>query len=118
MGWADHEPPDGFDAPTQGESSDILPSLNSKSIFRAGVEAERKRAKKQAKREAMEAERLGRLERLKQLTASSRTSPRWMMASPGRWTWFEYSAETGTLVDTGIEPRAGIPLPLQRPEGR
>jgi hypothetical protein len=77
------------------------------------------KAHKKARREKMEAERLGRLDRLRQMTASmTRTSPRWMMASAGRWTWFEYNAETGTLVDTGIEPVPGVPLPQQRPEGR
>jgi hypothetical protein len=76
------------------------------------------KARKKARRERMESERLARLERLKQLTTSTRTSPRWMMASAGRWTWFEYSAEAGTLVDTGIEPVPGVPLPQQRPEGR
>jgi len=120
MGFADHEPPAGWDAPpTQSGAGDILPSLNAKSIFNAGVMAERKRAKKQAKREAMEADRLARLDRLRQKTASNtRTSSRWIMGSPGRWSWYEYSAEAGTLVDTGITPIAGIPLPQQRPEGR
>jgi hypothetical protein len=119
MGWADHEPSGGFDAPTESGAGEILPKLNAKSIFAAGVAAERQRAKKQAKREAMEFDRLARLARLKKATASTtRTSSRWIMGSPGRWTWFEYSAESGSLVDTGIEPVAGVPLPQQRPEGR
>jgi hypothetical protein len=117
MGFADHEPPDGFDAPTQSGSGEILPSLNAKSIFAAGVTAERQRAKKQATREAMEAERLARLERLKQLTTSTRTSPRWMMID-SRWTWHEFSQGRGTFRDTGIEPVPGVPLAQQRPEGR
>jgi hypothetical protein len=79
----------------------------------AGNEA----ARKKAHREKLEAERLGRLERLRQLTSSTRTSPRWMQIS-GRWSWHEFSAERGAFVDTGIEPVPGVPLPQQRPEGR
>ena len=82
------------------------------------VAAERERTRKRLRREAMEAERLARLERLRQMTSSSTRSPRWIMAAPGCWTWFEYSAEAGTLVDTGIEPVPGVPLPHQQPEGR
>jgi hypothetical protein len=92
--------------------------LFARRLIEHGAAAERARAKKQARRERMESERLARLERLKQLTTSTRTSPRWMMASAGRWTWFEYSAEAGTLVDTGIEPVPGVPLPQQRPAER
>lgn len=79
----------------------------------AGNEADRKKAH----REKLEAERLGRLERLKALTTSTRTSPRWMMVG-GRWSWHEFSAERGAFVDTGIAPVAGVPLAQQRPEGR
>ncbi|SRR6266508_6437390 len=81
------------------------------------VAAERERTRKRLRREAMEVERLARLERLRQLTASARTSPRWMMVG-GRWTWHEYAAERGGFVDTGIAPVPGVPLPQQRPEGR
>lgn len=76
MGWADHEPPGGWDAPeTPSESGGILPT-HAKSIFAAGVAAEKARAKKAARREPMEADRLARLERLKEMTAGmTRTSP-------------------------------------------
>lgn len=119
MGWADHEPPGGWDAPETPIESGEIGSNKARKLFALGVQAERQRAKKKARREAMEADRLARLDRLQQMTAGmTRTSPRWMMASAGRWTWFEYSAERGTLVDTGIEPVPGVPLPHQRPEGR
>jgi hypothetical protein len=118
MGWADHEPPGGWDAPeNQGGSREILPSLSTKSIFAAGVAAERARAKKQAKREAREADRLARLDRLQAMTEYPRTGPRWMKTGRS-WTWHEWSTERGWWVDTGIEAKPGVPLPLQRPEGR
>lgn len=70
-------------------------------------------AKKKQRREAMEAERLGRLERLKHMTAYPRTGPRWMFVS-GRWTWHEWSTERGAFVDTGLLPVPGTPLTQQR----
>jgi hypothetical protein len=97
------------------EGLDNVVSINR--LVGKAVAAERERKRKRLRREAMEAERLARLDRLRQLTASARTSPRWMMVS-GRWSWHEYSAERGAFVDTGIEPAPGVPIAQQRPPGR
>jgi hypothetical protein len=67
----------------------------------------------QEKRDRKKQERLGRLERLKQMTAYPRTGPRWMFVS-GRWSWHEWSPERGAFVDTGVLPVPGTPLTEQR----
>jgi hypothetical protein len=117
MGWADHEPPGGWDAPETPIESGEIGSNKARNLFALGVQAERQRAKKKAWREAMEADRLARLQRLQAMTEYPRTGPRWMKTARG-WTWHEWSAERGWWVDTGIEPVPGVPLAQQRPTGR
>lgn len=93
------------------------PYLHEKTRKRVQAKAQKKRdteaAKKNARREAMEAERLGRLERLKQMTEYPRTGPRWMFVA-GRWSWHEWSQERGGFADTGVLPVPGTPLAQQR----
>lgn len=118
MGWADHEPPGGWDAPETPIESGEIGSNKARNLFALGVQAERQRAKKKARREAMEADRLARLQRLQQMTDYPRTGPRWMKSSARGWTWHEWSDEAAAFVDTGIRPLPGRPVAQQRPEGR
>jgi hypothetical protein len=127
MGWADHEPPGGWDAPTPKQVSggievghmffpwenfDVVPAEKLR-------RAERELAARQAQvkkltpspGEAAEAKRLARLEKLRRSTAASRKAPRWL-GLPGGWSWHVWDEEKGGLVDTGLRPgKRGLGYP-------
>lgn len=125
---ADHEPPEGWDAPLVRQPDGIivhgsfyswgdLGAVPVAKFRRVSAERDDLTAKaKKAKREAAEAER--------QAKRDARPEPcplkgaRWMITTPAGWTWHEWSDDIGWYVDTGIRPVPDRPLAQQRPEGR
>lgn len=94
----------------------VTPNAHVAKLIERDRAAVKEAARKKARKEAAEADRLARLKRLKSGTYPAK-GPRWFMTERG-WTWHEYSDEKGGFVDTGIEPAPGIPIAEQRPEGR
>jgi hypothetical protein len=129
MGWADHEPPGGFDAPRAVPGGievdghffplsyfDAVPAAKLRRAERKLAAADT-RAKKLAKKNAELEKEHKEFREWKRPKPYPLKGPRWMMTDAG-WTWHEWSDWKGWYVDTGIKPDSTKPLAQQRPEGR
>lgn len=80
------------------------------------IKDERDALREAAKKQTRDAEEAARKER-RTLTPTDPKASRWMRwGDPPEWRWCRFDPATGRLVDTGIRPRPGIALGLQKPD--
>jgi hypothetical protein len=116
MGWADHEPRGGWDAPEPKRVPggievggrffswsylDVVPKAHVNKLIEQDRAAVKEQARRKTRKEAMEAQRLARLENLKRMTAEA---PQWKRVRGEQWPkWHVFDKEKGHLVDTGAK---------------